>query len=81
MGTIINQSGSRIPPLESLEKEKLHKAKNILKELEDFVLELEKERKEYELNDDRIFELFASINEKSIRYYELIPCIDYRNEP
>ena len=68
-------------PLESLEKDLLYRAKNILKELEEFALELERERKEHKLNHERIFELFASINEKSSRYYELIPCIDYRNEP
>ncbi|KAM3134056.1 hypothetical protein pb186bvf_013782, partial [Paramecium bursaria] len=68
-------------PLESLEKDQLQRAKNILKEIEEFVLELEREKKQHKLNDERIFELFASINEKSSRYFQLIPCIDYRNEP
>ncbi|KAM3127118.1 hypothetical protein pb186bvf_020796 [Paramecium bursaria] len=66
--------------LESLEKYQLQRAKNILKEIEELVLELERDRKQHKLNDDQQYLSFLlQLMSEIQQILELILCIDHQN--
>ncbi|CAD8139697.1 unnamed protein product [Paramecium pentaurelia] len=60
-------------PIEKLDKNTILKAKEILLELKEIVLELNLYKNQLDVDLKRLQQFYSEINDKSARYYEIIP--------